>query len=143
MSINRAIITAAESQVILSNEAEWLALTDTVQEYHISRASVYIQTRWTCDEIDYDDDTTITDEVKEACAYYALADLNGTLLDSSVSDDTVGKVIEESKKVGSLTKTIKWADNNEQKHYLSYPDMLMEIGCSSANSGCCVAAVRT
>lgn len=143
MSLNRAIITAAESQVILSAESDWMALTDAEQEQHISKGSVYIQTKWTCADVDYDDDTTISDEIKEACAYYSLADLRGTLYETSDADDTIGKVIEESKKVGSLATTTKWADDGATKYYLQYPDSLMAIECTKSYSGGCAKAIRT
>lgn len=142
MSLNRAVITPAESQVILSAEADWMALTDDEQEQHISIGSVYIQTKWTCLEVDWDDDTTISDEIKEACAYYSLADLRGTLYESSVSDDSTGKIVEESKAVGSLKSTTKWADNNTTKHYTQYPDGLMSIECTKVGGSGSVVAVR-
>ncbi len=136
MALNRAIITPAESQVILAAESDWIALTDSVQEQHIEKGSVYVQTQWTCVDVDWDDDTTISQEIKDAVAYYSLADFRGTLYDSTAPSETdLGKISEESSAVGSLKKTIKYCcDEAPSTNPLQYPDSLMRIECTSYTS---------
>ena len=127
MSLNKAIITPAEADAILTQEAAWLALTDTVKEYHIAFASVYMQLNWLCTDVDWDDDTTITAEQEEACAYYALASSNGNLYsDTKQSSVAHGLLQEETKKLGSLVKTVKYhAGSDVTVDPLQYPNMLM------------------
>ena len=146
MALNKVIITPTEADVFLALEAAWLLLTDPIKTDHIAKASVYMQTKWTCSAVDWDDDTTITDEQKEACAYYALADSNGNLYyDPTDTPSGSGNVIEETKKAGSLQKTVKYSDNNleESSNLLQYPNTLMGVECASASSSGAVDAIRT
>lgn len=133
MALNKTIITAAEADAILALETEWLALTDPVKEYHIALASVYMQTQWTCTSVDWDDDTTISEELEEACAYYALASANGNLYaDAKAENVAKGMVKEETSKLGSLSDSIKYCCNsgNQTLSPLMYPDTLMGTECS-------------
>jgi len=145
MSLNKAIITPAEADAILVTETDWLALTDPVKEGHIAKASVYMQTRFTCSEIDWSDDTTFTDEIKEACAYFALADSNGNLYtDPTDTPSGKGNIIEESDKVGSLASTVKYSDQGAHTSYdlLQYPNALMGVDCTSSSGAGSKKAIR-
>jgi len=146
MSLNKAIITPAEADVILATETDWLALTDPVKEAHIAKASVYMQTRFTCSEIDWSDDTTFTTEIQEACAYFALASSNGNLYpDPKATPDEKGNVIEETDKVGSLQSTVKYSETmNVTTSYdlLNYPNSLMGVDCFASSGGGSKKAIR-
>ena len=147
MALNKAIITVAEADLTLALEADWLALADSIKEAHISKASVYIQTVWTCSEVDWSDDTTITDEVKEACAYYALVDSNGNLY-ADPTDEVTGKglILEETDKVGSLASTVKYCCENgvvDKHDLLQYPNALMRVGCSASSGAGSRKLIRT
>jgi|LGVE01.1.fsa_nt_gb hypothetical protein len=137
MALNKAIITVVEADTTLALEAAWLLLTDTVKESHIAKASVYIQTVWECTDIDWSDDSTIPEEVKEACAYFALADSNGNLY-ADPKDEVTGKglISEETDKVGSLASTVKYCcDKGVVDNYdlLQYPNALMGVWCNASS----------
>lgn len=145
MTLNKALITPSESDLILSLESEWLALSDAVKIHHIERASIYIQGNYSCLLVDWSDDSTITDNVKDACGYFALADFNGNLY-SDIKQTVKGEVIEESKTLGPLKKTIKYDPNSSTylNFPLSYPNSLMLYSCSKINvsTGGFVKAIR-
>lgn len=146
MSLNQAVITPTEADVFLALEAAWLLLTDTVKEDHISKASIYMQTAWTCSDIDWSDDTTIPDDVKQACAYYALADSNGNLYPEATATPTdKGNILEETKKAGSLQKTVKYSDShlNDSGDLLQFPNSLMSPYCYGAGGSGSRTAIRT
>lgn len=144
MGLNKALITVEEADSILSLESDWLALSTETKEKHIERASYYIQLNWTCSEIDWNESTTITDDVKSACSYYALADYYENLY-SSVSVKETGKIIEESDSVGSLKSTIKYDSglNKDLTDPLQFPNALMGFDCTKkSGSAGSVKAVR-
>lgn len=146
MTLVKDIITPTEADATLALEAAWLLLTDQVKEDHIAKASVYMQTVWTCEDVDYTDDTTFTDDFKEACAYYSLADSNGNLYDSPADTlSGLGDIIETSDKVGSLSTTVKYDDNGQatKADLLSYPNALMGAECVSVSGSGSKKAVRT
>lgn len=134
MALRKDIITPAEADAILTNEVAWLALTEEEKARHIGYASTFMQQKWLCVEVDWSDDLTISTDMKEACAYYSLASFNGSLYPASVqSSDTVGVVVEQTDKVGSLSSTTKWDTGGGQTTYpLQYPDALMSFECSRA-----------
>lgn len=139
MALEKAVITAVESQTILAAEADWLLLTDAVQDIHIGYGSVYAQIGWTCvDEdtglvIDWADAPT---DVKEAVAYFALANFRGQLYPSvntqtAISEDNI---VEITKKLGSMQKTIKYASPGAgYPDPLDYPQDLMSTVCSRSS----------
>lgn len=144
--MNRSIITAEESALYLSFSTEWVALDDDTMERHISLACVYMQSEWQCDGLDWNDSTAIPDEMKEACAYYALASFSGNLYTSA--DETVeqkGNIIEETDVLGPLESTLKYSDSGvaSKSSVLQYPNTLMSIYCSSKRLSGAVWAVRT
>ena len=144
MALVKDIITAAEADAILTNETDWLAQTDAEKERHIGYASTYMQQKWVCVDIDWSDDTTISDDMKEACAYYALASFNDTLYPSTeASADTQGVVVEQTDKVGSLQSTTKWDAGGGQTTYpLQYPNALMCFECEKASGAGSVKLTR-
>ena len=139
MTLETAVITATESQTILAAEADWLLLTDAVQEQHIAFGSVYAQTNWTCltstgSEIDW---TDAPDDIKTAVAYYSLANYRGTLFpDTNVQADASGGTITEiTKKLGTMQKTVKYQPGARAENPLAFPDTLMGTVCSLAGGG--------
>lgn len=132
MALNKAVITPAEADVILAQETSWLAEADAVKEHHIGLASVHMQGRWKCLDIDWADDSTISSDIKEACAYFALASYNGNLYQSTAStEDISGVVIEQTDQLGSLKSTTKWAEKGSKDvNPLQYPNALMGFECS-------------
>jgi len=139
MTINKAIISPAEADVILVLNADWIALDEAYKTAHIAKASTYIQTKWNCTDIDWEDSETFPDEVKEACAYFALADMNGNLYYDLTASDLTGKgnIIEETDKVASLQSTIKYSDKGviSQSALLQYPNALMNSVCTRRGVG--------
>lgn len=137
MSLNKVVITPAESDVFLADKTDWLALDDSVKESHIAKSSVYLQTEWTCENIDWSDDLTIPEIVKESCAYYAYADFVGNLFADLTADGTpIGRLTQQTENVGSLETTYKYSDKTSSTapDPLSYPDTLMATECVLANS---------
>lgn len=138
----RNIITIEEADTYLALEADWLELDDPAKTNNISRASVYVQTKWVCNDIDYDDEDTIPEVVKEACAWYALANSRNLLYpDMQPSDRDGGFLTEKTIGAGALKKTIKFSEDGNPAQVLSYPDDLMGTVCSVASSGGAVMAV--
>ena len=105
------LITIAESDTYNALSADWIALTDPVKTAHIFNASVYMQGQWTCAGVDWSDATTLDDDIKRACAYYADADRIGVLNTAVADVDKKGRVIEETGKLGTMLKTVKWAES--------------------------------
>jgi len=129
------IITIAEADAYLAGYADWLALTDPEKEAHIYNASLYIQTGWTCVDVDWTDTVNIPEEIKHACALYALADSVGNLYGEPETADT-RKTTREMIKAGSITvdETFAGAGSNEVGDLSSFglPDSLMSIHCTTA-----------
>jgi len=146
MALNKAIVTPAESDVVLSSFADWVALTDDIKAVHIAKASVHMQTKWTCSDVDWSDGDTIPDDIKEACCYFALADYVGNLYsDPSVVASGEGRVTETSDTVGPLKTAVKfehgsWSDTANARR--SYANDLMGVYCTRKTSGA-VWAERT
>ena len=104
------LITVAEADAYNASSSVWLALTDSVKEAHIFNSSLYMQSYWTCTDIDWEDTTTMTDDTKRACAYYAEADRLGLLFDPlEALESQHGRLTEKTQKVGSLLETTKWS----------------------------------
>ncbi len=139
------IITAAEADVFLAAYPDWLALDSAVKDAHLYNASLYIQTQYTCLDVDWTDPLTIPEEVKNACALYALADSVGNLYGNVETPDT-RRTTRELVKAGSVTVEEEFAagGSNETGTTASFskPDTLMSLHCTK-NSSCagCGASV--
>ena len=135
--MRKDIITVAEADVLLSLYQEWLSLTPLQREKHISKASVYVQTQWTCVDIDWDDDLTIGDDIREAIAYYAYADAAGVLYGDVTASRDVGDLQMKSIKTGEVTvakayfKGIGSINKTGTQSPLGYPNSLMGAHCSA------------
>lgn len=149
MALEKAVITAAESQTILALESDWIALDDSVQEIHIGYGSVYAQTGWSCIdsttglEMDW---TDAPDDVKEAVAYFALANFRGVLYPNVNTQAalTEQNIIEVTKKLGTMQKTVKYSPPGaDYPDPLSYPRILMDSLCTKATGTGSRKAVRT
>lgn len=106
-----SLITVSESDTYNALSPDWLALTpDAKKEAHIYNASVYMQTKWTCADVDWSDTSTLDDDLKRACAYYADADRIGVLSSPVAVTAKTGNVTEETRKLGTMLKTTKWAE---------------------------------
>ncbi len=139
-----SIITVAEADTYLAAFPDWLALDVSVKEAHISNASLYIQTKWSCAvagvAIDWTNTLNIPDEIKHACAWYALADSSGNLYgDVQTADPGTGKLTGKSVKAGSVTVTKSFSSGSvaisgsASSHGL--PDDLMSIYCTKLSEG--------
>lgn len=132
--MNRAVITPAEADVILAQFADWIALSNSVKTGHISKASVYAQTQWTCVDVDWTDSLLIPADIKEAVAYYAIADMHANLFgDVSAADTDRGKITKERSKVGSLEEEFEYSGSvplYATRRSLGYPDVLMGTLCT-------------
>ena len=102
------LIDETTADLYNADSAGWLALTTAAKDVHIFNASVYIQSNWTCVDIDWDDNTTWTDDLKRACAWYADADRAGVLFPDALSTETKrGRLVQETKKMGPMSKTLR------------------------------------
>ena len=132
--MNRAVITLAEADVILAQFADWIALSNALKLSHITKASVYAQTQWTCVDVDWTDSLLVPADIKEAVAYYAAADMSGNLFgDVSTLDSDKGKIKKERSKVGSLEEEFEYSGSvplYSTRRSLGYPDVLMETLCT-------------
>ncbi len=141
------IITIAEADAFLAAYPDWLTLTDDQKTAHIYNGSLYIQTTWTCvdvdgDAIDWTDTANIPEEIKNACALYAYADSLGNLYGSVATADT-RKTTKEMVKAGSVTIDEEFAAGGSSavgvKGSFGLPDTLMGLYCKG--SGTCGAAL--
>ncbi len=131
------LITNEEADVFNALSEDWLALDEAQKTNYIFNASLYMQTRWTCIDVDWTDTTTLTDVLKRACAYYAEADRLQVLFAEMTPTDAKGRVIEETGKVGTLLETTKWADSGAiySGDPLEKVDALMYISCTRSGVG--------
>ncbi len=126
------LITKAESDTYNALSSDWLALTDAVKDIHIFNASVYMQNNWSCTDVEWDDTTTLDDDLKRACAYYADADRIGVLNTAVSAVAPKGMMTEETKKLGTMLKTVKWAETgNVSGNPLASIDAIMKVYCVS------------
>ena len=127
-----SLITVVESDIYNALSADWVALSDPIKEAHIFNASVYMQTKWRCVDVDWSDPTTLDDDLKRACAYYADADRIGVLSAPIELTDKHGNVIEETRKLGTMLKTTKWAEGGTTSgDPLESVNSLMAVHCTS------------
>ena len=126
------LITIAESDIYNALSPDWLVLTDPVKDAHIYNASVYMQQKWTCADVDWSDPTTLDDDLKRACAYYADADRIGVLSSPVAVTAKTGNVTEETRQLGSMLKTTKWADSGTTSgNPLESIDNIMSLYCTT------------
>ena len=131
--MNKAIITPVEADIILAQFADWVALSNALKTSHIAKASVYVQTQWTCVDVDWADSALIPADIKEAVAYYAAADMHGNLFGDFSSADDRGRIKRERSKVGSLEEEFEYSGSvplYATRRSLGYPDVLMESLCT-------------
>lgn len=132
--MNKTVITPAEADVLLAQFADWVALSDALKLSHIAKASIYAQTQWTCVDVDWTDSDLVPDDIKEAVAYYAAADMHGNLFgDISSLDSDKGKIKKERSKVGSMEEEFEYSGSvplYATRRSLGYPDVLMESLCT-------------
>ena len=135
------IITALESDVFLALYSTWLDLSDAVKDAHIYNASLYIQTQYDClkvdgEDIDWTDTSTIPDEIKNACALYAMADFAENLFGDVATADT-RKTTSELVKAGAVTVEEEFASSGTNESGLSSsfvkPDLLMSFYCTKSS----------
>ncbi len=134
--MNRVVVTPAEADTYLAMYPDWLDLDTPVKESHISKASVYAQTVWTCEDVDWD---TPEDPLKEAVSYYAYSDSQGNLYgDPATHEELRGKLRSIKNKVGSLSEEQSWYRGGttapaKLQQALAYPDQLMGLYCERVN----------
>lgn len=140
MALEKAVITPVESQTILSSEADWLALDDTVQEIHIGYGSVYAQIGWTCVDPDTGlaiDWTDAPVDIKEAVAWFSLANFKGQLYPAVDTQTALSdkNIVEITKKLDGLQKTIKYSNPGaDYPDPLGYPKVLMATLCKKSSA---------
>ena len=142
--MNTAVITVAESNTTLAQFSNWLVLPDSSKTFHITRASVYAQTYYTCTDIVWEDDpdtvevevVDIPNEVKEAVAYFAYADFNGNLYgDPATANEYKGKLRSKKEQLGDMLEETSWyrggvSTPNGVAKSLGYPHTLMSLYCT-------------
>ena len=141
--MNTSVINTSEADSYLVLYEDWLDLDDEKKVEYIRRASIYIQTQWTCADVVWEDDpdtvevesVDIPDEVKEAAAYYAYADFKSVLYGSPTDDEVfVGNLRSQKDKVGSLSAETTYFRGGSKSpsgthKRLGYPDSLMNLHC--------------
>ena len=105
------LITIAEADAFNALSPDWLLLTDPAKDAHIFNASVYMQAEWVCADVEWDDPTTLDEDVKRCCGYFADADRIGVLTAPIAVTAKTGNVTEETRKLGTMLKTTKWAES--------------------------------
>lgn len=137
--MNTAVITVDEANGFLSQFPTWLALDDAAKTHHISRASVYAQTHYTCDDIVWEDPgKDIPAEANEAVAYFAYADSQGNLYgDPATVDEYTGKVRSKKEQLGDMLEETSWyrggvSSPSGAARSLGYPHTLMSVHCTLA-----------
>ncbi len=131
------LITIAEADVFNALSSDWLALTDPEKSAYVFNASLYMQSYWSCADIEWDDETTLTEDQKRACAYYAEANRLDLLFTPLEQVEAHGRVVEETNKVGSLVETTKWSGYGSETSGdpLQSIDALMMLDCSRSGTG--------
>jgi len=133
LSLIRDLITPAESETFLSHYDDWLSLDEPTQERHISAGSVYVQLKWTCEDIDWSDTSGLPVDIKEAIAYYSYANFKG-LLYGDPSQSSLNEEFMVSGRIDKLTRTVEFRspkDFSSSQHPLAYPNSLMSAYCTS------------
>jgi hypothetical protein len=120
------LITIAEADATLSQRPDWLALTDEEKSEHIARASVYVQTSWRCEDIEW---TDLPQDIKDAVAWYAYADTQDALY-----ADSEAQVKKQKDELGSLKSDTEWYQRtmiSSSSEHLKFPDAIMSAYCFS------------
>jgi len=128
------LVTKTDADLFLAEFADWLVLSDGIKDANIRKASLYVQSKWESEAIDWADPLTIPVEVNEATAFYAYSTFKGILIGSPGEIPTgTGKVKIESSKAGSVSSYVEYFGSSAvgmaNLHPLAYPDMLMETVC--------------
>lgn len=131
------LITVVEADEYNEASDDWLALTAPEKSTHIFKASLYMQRYWSCVAIDWTDTTTMTDDLKMACAYYAEADRLNLLFSPVSAVERTGRITEITGKVGPLLETTRWSTFGaiESGNPLSSIDALMLGECTRLSPG--------
>lgn len=117
-----AYTTAAESQAHLADKADWLVLSDTDQDTHLSWGRVYIDTEFLCAY----DETDATDNIKQANS------LLGYLSFTAVLFTDAPKVEEISVSAGSVSSSKKYSAGYIEENALhKQAVMLLDFDCTS------------
>ena len=127
MSKLTAFCTASESNTYLSDDATWLALSDSDKDKHLLAATAHMKRWWQCDW----DAVDIEDDVKQICCWYAQLDMQGKLHPDASRTSAPVKA-RERKKAGSLeTETEYCCDMGYGVNPALGPvdDKLSMIGC--------------
>jgi len=126
------LITISESDTYNALSSDWVALADPIKTAHIFNASVYMQANWACTDVEWDDTSTLDDDLKRCCSYYADADRIGVLSAPVATTVKHGNITEETKKLGTLLKTTKWAEGGSTSgDPLESINSLMSLYCTS------------
>lgn len=148
--MNTTVITVAEADVFLGQQAAWLGLDNAAKKAFIARGCVYAQTQWTCvDEVVWEGaEMDIPDELKEAVAYYAYADSGGNLYGDPASPEARhGGLRSVSSKLGELADETQYFQGGAQTGVgnmsaTGYADALMKVYCELAATSGSVPLVR-
>ena len=118
------------------NGDAWDALTDPEKTMHIYNATVYMQTRWYCSDVDWDTPADLDDDLQRACAYYADADRLGLLYTALASAEPHRAIVKERKKLEGMEKEIQWADVGALTtgNPLESIDAIMRLYCTAKSS---------
>lgn len=130
------IITIQEADAYLAAYPDWLALTNEEKDSHIYNASLYVQTNWTCVDVDWEDTANIPEEIKHATALYALADSQGNLYGDAAAADS-RNTTREMIKAGAVTLDTYYTTTGKAQvgieSSFGLPDELMGLHCTATS----------
>lgn len=131
------LITKTEADTYNALSSDWLAASNTDKDTYIYNASVYMQAMWTCTDVEWDDTTTLDDDLKRACAFYADADRLGYLYPTQTAIEDHRALTRKTQKLGTMEKTLEWSDTTGLKtaQPLSYIDSIMRLYCTKTGGG--------
>jgi len=131
------LITRDQADTYNDASTAWLALTNDEKDAHIYTATVYMQTMWTCTDVEWDDLTTLDDDLLRACAYYADADRQGYLYPTAEIIEGHRALTRKTQKLGSMEKTLEWSDTAGLRtaRPLSPIDSIMYVYCVRTGGG--------
>lgn len=131
-----SLITPSESDVFNVLSPVWIALTDPEKEAFIFNSSVYMQLNWDCESVEWDDPSTLDNDLKKACAFFAEADRIGVLFDEMKKEDVHGKKTMFKEKLEGLEEITQWSMFGQavNGNPLDSVNAIMKMYCTSISN---------
>ncbi len=126
------LITISEADQFNGLSSGWMGASSEYKTRYILNASTYMQAKWDCADVDWSDTSTLDDDLKRACAYYADADRLGVLFPAVEETEPHRAIIKERKKLEGMEKETMWADIGAltSKKPLESINAIMRLHCT-------------